>query len=175
MAVITATIFIGSAHAYGGGIQPSHMIQLSENSRMSLHLTSYATNPYATSFTVPESDGGIVVIPTVGNTIHDIFLMISTYILGNVTPRTPLHTPQKTSFYDLFTKDELEELYRQSRTAVEGLNIKVVFHLLDESHLLTKLDAIESYPCDFEITTSLKKRERSVWTQKTETVSFKPQ
>jgi hypothetical protein len=173
MAVITATIFIGSAHAYGGGIQPSHMIQLSENSRSSLHLTSYASNPYATSFTKPEVNEGIVVIPTGDHTVDDIFLMISTYILGKVVPRTPMHSPKRPSMTDLFDEQERRDLYRQSREALEAHHLKVVFHLLEDSELLGQIDTIESYPCDFEITTPYKKREWSVWRQKTETRTLK--
>ena len=33
MATTTATIFVGHAHPYDGGINPTHFIQLTENSK----------------------------------------------------------------------------------------------------------------------------------------------
>jgi hypothetical protein len=163
MSTITATIFVGTAHPYDGGIQPTHMIQVSEGNRIALHLHRFGTDPYVRTFTEPVVGERITIIPTVDHIVDDVFLMISTYILGKVKPLFPLHGPDKKSLTDLFSDDELQSLYRQSKASMESLNMKVVFHLLDESHLLTKIDQIEAYPCEFEITTSLKKRERSAW------------
>lgn len=171
MSTITATIFVGTAHVNDGGIQPTHMIQLSENSRFSLHLHSFASDPHARSFTEPNPGKGMVFIPTPDQTIDDIFLIISTYILRAVNPPVQLHGPEKTSFSSLLDKDQRAQLYRQSKSAVQGLNMKVVFHLLDDSHLLRSMDQIEAYPCDFEITKTFKKRVRDGWSGEIETAT----
>lgn len=163
MSTLTATILVGTAHPYDGGIQPTHMIQMSEGHRIALHLHRFGTDPYVRTFTEPVVGKRITIIPTVDHIVDDVFLMISTYILGKVKPSNPLHGPDKKSLNDLFSDEELHGLYRQSKASLESLNMKVVFHLLDESHLLTKLDQIECYPCDFEITRTVRKRERSGW------------
>lgn len=158
MSTITATILVGTAHRYDGGIQPTHMIQVSEGHRIALHLHRFGTDPYVRTFTEPVDGKRITIIPTVDQIVDDVFLMISTYILGKVKPLFPLHGPDKKSLNELFSDDELQNLYRQSKASLETLNMKVVFHLLDESHLLTKLEQIECYPCEFEITRTVTKR-----------------
>ena len=44
--------------------------------------------------------------------------------------------------------------------------VKVVFNILDDSHLLTQLDAIKKYPNDFEVTLPVMKKEYNAWSQK---------
>jgi hypothetical protein len=173
MSTITATIFVGTAHRYDGGIQPTHMIQMTENSRIALHLHAFASDPHARSFTEPNLGKGKVFIPTPDQTIHDIFLVISTYILRKVNPPVPLYGPEKNCFSSLLDKEQRAELYRQSKAAIEGLNMKVVFHFLDDCHLLRSMDQIDAYPCDFEITRTVRKRERSGWKRENDNPSIK--
>jgi hypothetical protein len=163
MSTITATILVGTAHPYDGGIQPTHMIQMTENSRIALHLHAFASDPHVRTFTDPTPGRGKVFIPTPDQTIDDIFLIISTYILRAVNSPVQLHGPEKKSFSSLLDKEKRAELYGQSKSALQGLNMKVVFHLLDNSHLLRSMDQIEAYPCDFEITKTFKKRLQDGW------------
>lgn len=71
MSTTTATILIGRAHQNHGGIIPTHLIQLTENSRPSLLLQPI------------EGPSDVkVVIPTLENIVDDIYLMVTVFILN---------------------------------------------------------------------------------------------
>ena len=75
MATTTATIFVGYAHPNHGGINPTHYIQLSENSRPALILHS-----------IDGKEETKVMIPTLENMIDDVYLMIAAYVLKTLKP-----------------------------------------------------------------------------------------
>src|SRR5688572_19868333 len=88
MATTTATIFIGHAHQNGSGINPTHFIQFTENDRPALILR--------------EIEGGTkitVIVPTVENTIDDIYLMIAVFILKQIKPSREIHNLERNSLY----------------------------------------------------------------------------
>lgn len=156
MATTTATIFIGSAHPNHSGINPTHLIRLTENSRPALLLQP-----------LQGQESVKVVIPTLENIVDDIYLMIAVYILQKVTPTKEIHTAKRTSLYDIFHEKERLSLYAETRKVIEATEIKVVFNILDDSHLLTQLDAIKNYPSDFEVTLPAFKNEFNSWANRT--------
>ena len=64
MAAITATILVGTAHQNHGGIEPTHQLLLSENSR-----------PAYSLFAMHSSQPQTVWIPTVEDMLEDGLLM----------------------------------------------------------------------------------------------------
>jgi len=152
MATTTATIFIGHTHQNNSGINPSHFIQFTENDRPALILHS-----------IDKPLEQLVIIPTVENTINDIYLMIAIYILKLVTPSKQLHDTQRKSLYEILDENERLQLYSQTKKIFETTKIKLVFNLLDDSHLLGQVDIIKAYPNDFEVTLPAVKKEYNAW------------
>jgi hypothetical protein len=162
MSTTTALILVGSSHPNHSGIIPTHLIRLTENSRPALILHSLDKNN-----TKP-----LVLIPTVEETIDDIYLMISAHILKLVNPSKELCGKDRISIYDLFDTSERQKLYYSSRHHLKGKEIKVVFNILEDSLLLGQIQRIQEYPTDFEITTPFMKREYDGWSDKAEPKKF---
>ena len=155
MATTTAIILIGHAHQNHSGINPTHIIRFTENDRPALILQSL--------------DGElerIVIIPTIENTVNDIYLMIAVFILKKVTPSEEIHNLDKKSLYEILEEQERLSLYSETRKIIEETKIKVVFNILDDSHLLNQIDIIKTYPNDFEVTLPALKKEFNAWTNK---------
>lgn len=140
MATTTATILIGQNHPNHSGINPTHIIRFTENSRPALILQSFTDN-----------EENIVVIPSV-NFVDDIYLMISVFILKKVAPSKDLLKTRGGTFYEDFQEQERFSLYEETKKVITNTNIKVVFNILDGSSLLNFIDVIKSYPNDFEVT-----------------------
>jgi hypothetical protein len=158
MSTTTASIFIGYAHPNDGGIQASHLIQFTENSRPALFL-----------YNLEEAQEPLVMIPTVNETIDDIYLMIVSYVLNGIQMN---RGTQHESLYDIFSEEERFSLYERAKAYLAEHRIKVVFNLLEGSHLLNQIDRIKSYPNDFEITTPSFKKEYNHWGQQVITKEF---
>ena len=158
MSTTTATIFIGHAHPNDGGIQASHLIQFTENSRPALIL-----------YNLEEAQEPLVMIPTVHETIDDIYLMIVSYVLNGIEIN---RETQQESLYDIFSQEERLSLYAKAKAYLSEHRIKVVFNLLDGSHLLNQIDLIKSYPNDVEITRPDFKKEYHHWGQQVITKEF---
>ena len=67
---------------------------------------------------------------------------------------------------DILNQDERINLYNETLIFFEKNRVKVVFNILNDSHLLTQLDAIKKYPNDFEVTLPVMKKEYNAWSQK---------
>lgn len=148
MATTTATIFIGQAHQNDSGIIPTHLIQFTENDIPGIKLINLSTLK------------SIKCIPSIDRPIDDIFLVISTYVLGGISISKQL---ENNCVSEVFEKNELIELYDQSKKIFEVQKIKTVFNLLDNSILLRHIEDIKHYPNDFEITTPAYKKEYDRW------------
>ena len=152
MATTTAVILVGSAHQNDSGINPTHIIQFRENSRASLVLQSFEGKK--------ESQ---VVIPTIENTIEDIYLMIAVYILKEIHPSKDLQNSNRDSLYEIFSQEERYLLYDETFKVFERIRVKVVFNILDGSLLLDQVETIKKYPNDFEVTLPAMKKEFNSW------------
>ncbi|HPD63892.1 MAG TPA: hypothetical protein P5050_00840 [Bacteroidia bacterium] len=162
MASRTAIILVGTAHPYHSGINPDYIIMLSENSRPALILQSLDE---------PDKEP-VVVIPTIQNTVDDIYLMISVFILKKLDPGKSLYTPDRKSMYDIFSDNERMELYEKSREIIKDFNFKVVFNLLEGSLLLSQFESMKKYTNDYEVTVPAFKNEYNIMTGKTEFRDF---
>lgn len=162
MATTTATILIGHAHQNDSGIIPSHLIRFTENGRPAFILHSLESN-----------EENKVIIPTIENTIDDLYLMIAVFILKKMEPAIVLHLKERKSIYDIFDEKERKDLYKKSKLIFEASNLKVVFNLLEYSHLLNQLDLIKQYPNDYEVTVPYMKNEYSAWSGKVTFKEFK--
>ncbi len=161
MSTTTATILIGHAHQNQSGIIPSHLIRFTENDRPALILHS-----------LESTEENKVIIPTVENTIDDIYLMIAVFILNKLDQANVLHSKERKSIYDIFNEKERRELYKKTKLIIEGTNLKVVFNLLENSHLFYQMNLIKQYTNDYEVTTPFVKSEYNVWAGKVEFKEF---
>ena len=155
MATTTATILIGQAHQNHSGINPTHIIRYTENDTPALILQSL--------------DGNLerkVIVPTVENTVNDIYLMIAVFILKKVNPSKEIHNLERKSLYDILEEKERLSLYSEVRKTFEETKIKIVFNILDDSHLLNQINIIKTFPNDFEVTLPTLKKEFDVWANK---------
>ncbi|CAN5827482.1 hypothetical protein BH24BAC1_BH24BAC1_10920 [soil metagenome] len=157
MATTTATIFVGHAHQNGSGINPTHFIQFTENDRPALILRD-----------IEGKEERKVIIPTVENTIEDIFLLITVFILKMVKPSKEIHNFNRATIYDILDENERKELYKKSIDILKSNRIKVVINILDDSHLLSLIEQIKKYPNDYEITMPSLKKEFNAWSNKVE-------
>jgi len=162
MATTTAIILIGRAHHNDSGINPTHLIRLTENSRPALTLQS-----------IDGKAEPIIIIPTIDNMVDDIYLMISVFILNELNPGKELQTKELKSMYEIFSEQERFGLYEETKALIDKFEIKVVFNILDGSHLLCQIDNIKQYPNDFEITVPYVKKEYSAWSRKVKFTEFK--
>ena len=95
MATTTATILIGRAHQNDSGINPTHFIQFTENDRPALILQA-----------IEGESKKVVIIPTIENTIDDIYLMIAVFILKAVKPSKKLNSFSRKSLYEILDEEE---------------------------------------------------------------------
>ena len=152
MATTTAIILIGQAHQNQGGINPTHIISFTENDRPALILRSF-----------DGQDEPKVIIPTVENTVNDIYLMVAVFILKRISLAINISSTKRESMYELLGEKERLSLYLDAKKIFEETRIKLVFNILDDSHLLGQVDVIKSYPNDFEITLPGIKKEYDIW------------
>ena len=155
MATTTAIILIGKAHQNDSGINPTHLIQFTENDRPALILQ-----------TIEGESKKVVIIPTIENTIDDIYLMIAVFVLKAIKPSKKLNSITRKSLYDILDEEERKTLYKGTKDILIANRIKVVFNIFDNSHLLNLLNQIKKYPNDFEVTLPALKKELNIWNNK---------
>lgn len=159
MATTTAIILVGHAHQNDSGIIPEYIIQLTENDRPALILQPIGKTETS------------IIIPTTENTINDLFLLIAAIVLKQTDLAQKIKINSKESMYDIMSESELEGLYNVAKNQIKNSGLKVVFNILDKSHLLNQISIIEQYDCDFEVTSPYLKREYDRWSGKTNTFS----
>ncbi len=154
MPTTTAFIMVGKADQNHSGIIPNYYIQFTENDRPALILRS-----------IEGEKEKKVIIPTIENTIDDIYLMIVIYVLKKITLPRELYNLKRISLYELLDDKERFEMYKEAQKILKDIKIKVVFNILDESHLLDLVSQIKNYPHDFEVTLPALKKEYNSWTK----------
>jgi len=135
MGTLTAFIFVGTSHPNHGGINPTHYMTLSENSRPCLELRSFDDNKEI-----------VRIIPTIENTIDDIHFIIHSFVLKKNTSNQDFNFKE---MYELFSDDERKLLYEEVKTGLKDINMKIVYNLLDGSVLLGQTNKIKEYPTKY--------------------------
>jgi hypothetical protein len=161
MATTTATIFVGKSHPNDGGINPTHLIRFTENDRPALILID-----------LEGKEEEKVIIPTLENTIDDIYLMIGVFILKKIKPSKKINNKKRDSLYEILEKTERIELYEKTVKLINEFNIKVVVNILESSHLLHIIEQIKKYPNDFEVTITSMKKEYDRWSNSIKTIGL---
>lgn len=173
MGTMTAQILVGSAHPYHDGIDPTHYLFLSENSRPAWVLTSQ--NVFSDHFDRhPLISSPIIWIPSVENMLEDALLMIAYYITQNpeirtmVRSYTDMRQAQRRQLYDMFTHEQRHQLYRQCRQ-IENYP-KLIVSVFHYSTIRTQISVLKQYQMDFEVCMvcysrihSGKKGETEIW------------
>lgn len=159
MATTTAFIFVGQAHQNDGGINPTHLIQLTEGNRPALILHSFDSRQQEQ-----------IVIPTLEGMVDDVYLVIAVYVLNCIVPPKPINNRNRDRLYDIFSEDERKALYAEVLEALKQIHTKVVFSILDGSYLLGQWERVKKYPNDFEIILPRVRRSFDAWSGEVITV-----
>lgn len=147
MGTFTAQILVGSGHPNHDGIEPSHRLYLSENSRLSWIL-------------LPETlaaPGGSKVtwIPTVENTLEDALLMIGIHVVRDpeIVELASQFIASKENNWVVMYEDveqvHREMLYQRCR-ALEN-TFKLVITVLRGSAIDEQLKVLSDYKMDVEV------------------------
>jgi len=151
MGTVTCIILIGHEHPFHGGIQPTHILELSENDVPCWTLMNY-----------PRTEGaigeGMVWELILNHPLEEALLMITLYVIKD---DNVISLVKKIAKNDLFSKtyvspyrDIGEENFKEIFKALEKVNyngLKLVITVLPGSCVLNKVDAVENYNVKAEI------------------------
>ncbi|WP_051328114.1 hypothetical protein [Desulfatirhabdium butyrativorans] len=154
MGTFTAQILVGNSHPYHDGIEPTHYLFLSENSRPAWMLTSQNVIPRDFD-RHPPIPSPIVWIQTVENMLEDALLMIAYSIARNPEIQTmarsftDMRHARRRELYDMFTEEQRHQLYQKCRQA-ENFP-KLIISVFQHSTIRNQIAVLEQYRMDFEV------------------------
>lgn len=160
MGSYTAQILVGSGHPNGGGVIPSHLLFLSENSRPAWILTAL----------VPDDQEGsktITWIPTLEHILEDALLLISVYVLKEpeicalAKEAFADRDLSRVTLYDDIQPEKLQALRVRCRSL--DMKYKLVITVCDSSSIGRDLSALAHYGMDVEVCTPKYVRFYSEW------------
>ena len=163
MATLTAQILVASSHQNHGGIQPTHYLFLSENSRPAWVLVpENVFNPGNEKITK------VTWIPTIENMLEDALLMIAINVLKDKDIialakeyfKKDIHG--SLSLYEDIGPETLRTLYQKCRKLKN--KFKIVLTVLEGSSIRGQLKVLNNYGMDMEVCTPLYFRTYSAWT-----------
>lgn len=169
MATMTAQILVGAPHPNDGGINPSHYLFLSENSRPAWILV----NQNIQAREQGQKPVRIIWIPTVEHMLEDALVMVAIHVMGKpvvldlAREMTPKLTSDWVELYDDLDEEQREALYRLCRGLV-GYP-KLILSVFRWSYIAKQLPVLEQYGMDVEVCTVNYFRLSSVWKGYTET------
>ncbi|CAE6723344.1 hypothetical protein [Candidatus Nitrotoga fabula] len=164
MAAVTAITFVGHAHPNDGGIRPIDTIEFGEGDR-----------PY---FEFPAKRGEsprsrLVLIPTLENTVDDLLLLISYYLVEHPEIVSAVDNTYGEAIkggylemYSNFTESQRYSLYEKVMPLQELP--KVAICLFESSHLQRTVHHLENYSLTCEVCMSIFSRQYSRWTNRWE-------
>lgn len=173
MATLTAQILVGSGHTNHDGINPTHYIFLSENSRPAWLLTGQ--NIFDNQETVER----ITWIPAAPETIlEDVLLMIAVHIVKDediVQAFNRIVQNSRADFVDLSElggkadeldgKSDLPRLYEMCRK-LDNFP-KLIISVFESSSIAGQLTILQKYGMDVEVCTPQFSRIYSEWREET--------
>jgi|SRR5450759_6314 len=162
MATFTAQMLIGTPHPNHGGIEPTHFLFLSENSRPAWIL-------------LPENVFGLGVgsqkkitwIPTVEHMLEDALLMIAIHVIQDETicglaqKYIKSKDPLWVELYKDIDEQKLVDLHLKCREIPN--RYKAVISVLKGSSISNQLSIIEDYHMDVEVCVPTYSRLYSQW------------
>ena len=166
MATLTAQILAGSPHQNHGGINPSHYLFLSENSRPAWVLVQQ--NLFNTENRQEEK---ITWIPTVEDMLEDAILMIAVHVQKNqgilelASTFTDNIESDRLELYEVFNESQRKQLYEKCQVIPNFPKLIVSF--FHGSTIQSQLKVIEQYKMDVELCGPVYSRLYSAWSQET--------
>jgi len=166
MATLTANILVGTTHPNHGGINPTHYVFLSENSKPAWILV-----PENISSPKTFKDQRVIWVPTSENMLEDALLMIAIHVIKHkevcdLSKKYFVNNNKEiVKMYEDINQENLEELYRKCRCIDNSY--KIVISILEGSTLQEQIKLIENYKMDIEVCTSQYSRLYSMWSRET--------
>ncbi len=158
---MTAQILVGRAHQNHGGINPSHYLFLSENSRPAWVLVPQ--NIFTESR--ENESKKITWIPTLEYMLEDALLMIGLYVLEDeklcdlAEKYFKDFKAKRVALYDDIREEDRKHLYQECRKL--DYDFKIVITTFDSKRFNFKF--LEEYSMDLSICTPDYRRWYSVW------------
>jgi hypothetical protein len=143
MATLTAQVLVGSAHPNHGGIEPTHYIFLSENSRPAWLLL------HQNIFKEASDDVIATWIPTVENMLEDLLVMIAIHICQD---RQVIELAKsfctkiesdRIELYSDFEASQRQQLYQKCRNITDFP--KIIISVFSGSTIERQLPILEQY------------------------------
>jgi hypothetical protein len=142
MATITASVLIGTAHRYHGGINPTHLLLLSENDRPAWQLTPLHT-----------SEPKTVWIPTVENMLDDGLLMVGMLVIRDEWllhgAKFKVNYEERALLYDDIAEADRRHLYELCRKL--KTETKLIISVFKGSSIANQLDVVGNYAFPVEV------------------------
>ncbi len=167
MSTITAQVLVGRMNPNHNGINPTHLLCLSENSRPALILLDEDLSSSR------KKRNRSVWIPTIEDMVNDIMLMIGALVLKdkkivdiikNYLKEKNLNNIELSSD---FQPQDLKELYAANKEIMKNYkDLKVTLSVFDESSLENKLSTLKDYDINIEVCVSKYLRFFSDWSKK---------
>lgn len=165
MATLTTQILIGKGHSNHDGINPSHYLFLSENSRPAWILLP--ENIFSQS---NKKSQKITWIPTVDNMLEDAFLMIAIHIIKNQqiidlgqSYSEKIESERLELYHDL-NDSQRQELYTKCQEIANYP--KLIISVFKDSTIQSQLSIINNYQMDVEVCCLKYSRLFSTWSNK---------
>jgi hypothetical protein len=164
MSTYTAQILVGSPHPNHDGLEPTHSLYLSENSRPAWILVK--GNLWADELYNNER---IVWIPTIENMIDDALLMIGLYIVQDkeLQAKISKYLNRQQDIVEIhrdIKKNELKKLYEMNKRALgQRKGFKIIATVFRDSTAHKLLDSFLAYSIDMEICAPIYSRLSSPW------------
>ena len=166
MATLTANILVGSPHPNHDGIQPSHYLFLSENSRPAWVLVQQ--NLFNKENRQEEK---ITWIPTVEDMLEDAILMIAVHVQKNqgilelASTFTDNIESERLELYEVFNESQRKQLYEECRKISDFP--KLIVSVFQGSTIKRQLKVVEQYKMDVEVCSPVYARLFSLWSKET--------
>jgi hypothetical protein len=171
MGTLTAQILVGSPHPNHDGIEPSHYLFLSENSRPAWVLVSQNIYIHPVGFEDrPHLSSPIVWIPTVDNMLEDAMLMIAYYIVKHPDIRrlaasfTDMRKAHRRELFQMFRDDQRLQLYECCRKITHFP--KLIISVFRYSTIQRQIGILDQYQMDVEVCMACYSRLYSEWDKK---------
>lgn len=167
MATLTAQILVGSRHPNHGGINPTHYLFLSENSRPAWILVEQNVFPGGET-----RNPRITWIPTIENMLEDALLMIAIHVVRNrglaglANSFSPGIKSERVELNSQLERAQRNQLYKKCREIKEFPGI--VVSAFEGSSIISQLPVLNKYRMDVEVCRVIYSRLYSPWKEETD-------